>query len=291
MAGENPTTTAAPAAPAMTTAGVPGSGPVTTPAVPGGAPSAPSAPAADGWMGGLSSEHRGWLQAKGVSDPGQLVTMWKGMESVMGLPKERIAALPQEIKSLDDAKPVLSRLGVPNAPHEYGLAGNDGAFTKEISQIFHNASLTKHQAERVSAEFNAYQTRVAGEKQAAYEAAVNNAKQALVREWGAAHDSNLAVAKQAARKFGATEAVIAAMEKSSDYASVMKFFHQLGLATGEAKFVTGAPGTGLMTPEQATSEIERLKNDKEWVARYTKGGAAEIKKMSDLIAAANGLTL
>ena len=272
----------------------PGGQLASTPPVTPRAPESLTAPS--DWTAHLSAEQRGWIQAKGVTDPGQLADMWKGMEKVVGTPKEQLAIIPKDIKGLADYRDTLTRLGTPDKPEGYALQpdtanGGTPEFTAEVSKIFHEAGLTKHQADIVSGKWNQFQAAAVAQQNATYEAKVVAEKQALSAEWGVAHDQNIAIAKRAAATFGVKPEVVAALEKSGSYADVMKFFLNVGARMGEAKFVAGNPGVGLMTPEQASAEKAQLMADQVWRNSYLQGDQAKVKKMSQLIAAEMGIEI
>lgn len=301
MSGEAPTPPAGSAAP-DTGAGSGTATPPVAPGAPSGQPVTPQVPAsatppaAPDWMAALTPENRGHVLAKNVSTQDQLVEMWKGMEHVIGAPKERLAVLPSELKSLEDAKPTLQRLGVPPKAEDYGLRplsdqGGTPEFTAEVQKIMHSAHLTKHQAEAVYQGWNTYQATEAQKVEVAYLQRVNAEKQALSTEWGAAHDQNIAIAKRAAQTFGASREALDALEKSSSYSAVMKLFHNIGMGMGESKFHQGNPGVGQILPEQAKVEREMLMKDEAWKQSYLKGDAAKVKKLQELLAAEMGIQL
>lgn len=278
-------------APPVNVGGQLGSTPPVTPQ----APATPATTTPD-WMASLSTEQRGWIQAKGVTDNGQLVEMWKGMEKIVGAGKENLAIIPKEIKGLDDYRNTLTRLGAPAEPTGYGLQpdtanGGTPEASARLAGIFHKASMTKDQAAVAAAEVAVWQKETRDQATAAYETRVTADKQALTVEWGAAADQNTAIAKRAAATFGVEPEVIAAIERSGSYAKVMKFFFNVGARMGEAQYVNGNPGLGLMTPEQASAEKAQLMADQAWRQSYLKGDATKVKKMSELIAAEMGISL
>jgi len=255
------------------------------------APATPTtgAPAADAstWMTSLSTEERGWLQMKGITDPSALVQSWKGAEKLVGHPKDQLLVLPKEPKGLADYKDIFGRLGTPAKPEDYGVPvdAKNPDVAANFAKMFHDAMLTKDQAAIVMDRY-AGMAKVQMEAVNAAREAKNVAdKQALATKWGAAYDQNLAMARGVARKFGMTEEVINSFDKAAGHVALMEFLVKVGQGMGEHEFVDGQPGVGLMTPEQATAELERLKADPEWVRKYVNGGAAENKKMQELLAA------
>jgi hypothetical protein len=110
-------------------------------------------------------------------------------------------------------------------------------------------------------------------------------EKALRKEWGAAHDQNVEIARNAARKLGFTPEAVDALEKTMGYDGVMKFMHGLGSKLGEANFVSSGETQGFngaMTPAAAKNRIQQLRGDPEFTRRYVAGGATERAEMERL---------
>jgi hypothetical protein len=234
----------------------------------------------------------GYVQNKGWRGPADVVQSYQGLEKLRGVPQERLLALPD---GTDPAAwgPIYDKLGRPQDAAGYQLEvpeGNDGEFAKAAAAQMHQLGLTKTQGETLAKWWNAEQARMLG---AIMEERSNSNKQeaeALTREWGAAHEKNLQVARNAAKAFGADEEIINAMQEQIGYAKTLKFFQQIGAKMGEADFVDGQGQdlSGAMSPAQAKAEIATLKADNVWVDRLLAGGQEENRRMQQLIRWASG---
>lgn len=120
--------------------------------------------------------------------------------------------------------------------------------------------------------------------------AVTASKAALEAEWGPNLAKNKFMAAQAMDTFGIKGETVTALENSMGYQWVMNHFKQLGEAMGEARFVPGGGHSGVMTPEEARTELARLQNDDGFRQRWAAGGVAEIAMKTRLIKAMQGRT-
>lgn len=263
---------------------------VTPPAAPaaGGTivtPAPPAAPAAD-WTAALEPEMRGFVQNRGFADPKTLLESYRNLEKVMGAPKERLLTLPEK---MDDASmaPIFERLGRPKTPAEYKIApkeGGDPKFLEAVSNWFHEAGLSTAQAEKIAAKWTAFGADMNKVGLEAKATAALTEQAALKREWGAAYEQNLDIARNAAKTFGLDAETLTGIEAVLGFSKTHKFALAIGVGLGEGKFVTGGPSSfkGTSTPEQALNKLETLKQDKAWVDRYLAGGAAEKEEFTRL---------
>jgi hypothetical protein len=223
--------------------------------------------------------------------PGDLLASYRNLEKLVGVPAEQVIKLP---KDMNDATmgDVWTRLGKPSAATDYKLPvpeGDKGEFAGAASKWFHEANLTVGQAQKVAAAWNAHQAEATKAQQTAYTQKVDGEARQLKTDWGAQHDSNVAIAKSAAQKFGMTAEQINALESAMGFAGVHKFLFNIGAKLGEAEFVDGNPGGGFggRTPESARAEIARMKADPTFSQRFVskdpvvKGQAR--KEMDDLM--------
>lgn len=250
--------------------------------VPGGAP-----PAATDWTTGLSDEHKGYVQTKGFKDPAAVLESYVNLEKLARADPSTIIKLPGKDGKPEDWAPVWDKLGKPKDAKEYQIempkTGGDEKFAEWARGTFHKLNLPRGMAEALAKEWNAYAAGLEQQHGTAREAALGESRVALTKEWGAAEQQNVGIAKQAAVALGVDKATIDKLEDAMGYAGVMKFFHGLGAKTGEAAFVTGdnrgGGGFGVKTPEAAKARIAELRNDKAFVQRYTNGDAAAKQEM------------
>jgi hypothetical protein len=238
------------------------------------------------WTSGLNEDFKGFVQNKGWKDPTQVVDSYRNLEKLLGAPQDQVIKLPKE----DDAagwEAVMNRLGRPATPDAYKLPvpeGDKGEFAKWASDVFHKAGLSEKQGKAIAEAWNAQTLNMQSGAKEAYTAKVTQEQTALKKEWGAAHDQNMAVAQRAAREFGADPKMIDAIEGAIGLAATMKFFQNLGSRMGESSFVIGSQngGNGPMTPAQAKSQITALKSDPGFVSKYVSGDAESRAKMQRL---------
>jgi hypothetical protein len=258
--------------------------PVATPppAAPGGA----APPAAD-WTTTLSEDHRHFVSKKGFRDPAAVVDSYVNLEKLMGVPKDRLLKLPE--KDDDPAwGEIHERLGKPKEAKEYNIPvpqGGSPEFAEWAKSTFHQLGLPKRTAESLGTKWNEYVAGIQSKQMESYKGKVEADVSTLRKDWGAAYDQQIAVAKQAARTFGVTGETIDSIESVMGHAGTMKLFAKIGSKLGEADFVGGGSGDGglrVTTPEAAMHQIQMLRQDSDFVRRYTAGDAAARQKMDHL---------
>lgn len=242
-----------------------------------------AAPAPSDWTTGLNDDLKGYVQNKGFKDPGMALESYRNLEKLLGAPKERLLRLPEK----DDAPEwgeVYGRLGRPEKAEDYKIQG-DPDFVKWAQGTFHESGLSAKQAQALTEKYNKYVEGLQTQQQQNYEAKIQQEDAALKKEWGAAFDQNVNLAKSAAKTLGISGEQIDALEKAMGFAGVMKFMHGLGAKVGEDAFVSGgnkSSGFGALTPEAAMNRLTALKNDPTFVSKYIAGDAqarAEMEKL------------
>jgi hypothetical protein len=96
---------------------------------------------------------------------------------------------------------------------------------------------------------------------------------ALRREWGAAADQNIELAKRAVGKFGADAGLDAdgleRLEQAIGTGPMIKLFHAIGSSFAEGSFVASeAASGGALTPQAAKNKIAGMFADQEFMGRY-----------------------
>lgn len=253
------------------------------------APVAPAAPAApETWYSKAADDVRGYVEMKGWKDPFEVVTGYKNLEKLVGLPADQILRMPKA----DDAEGVMKvfdKLGRPAKADDYGLKAPEGVsenFVKNASAWFHEIGLTKNQASKLVEKLGAD---VAQTRQAAAEAEALQVKEGaekINKEWGAALEKNKAIVDGVAREFGMSAEQVLGLRKALGVDGAMNFLYSIGKKLGEDTFVAqngGPKGFGqAMTPGEAKARIESLRSDPEFAAKYANGGAKEKEEMDRL---------
>lgn len=230
-----------------------------------------------------------------------MVDSYRSLEKFHGVPPEQLVKLPKDLTTPEaqgQLQTLFDRLGRPSTPDGYKLdipkEHGSPEFAKGAAEAFHKANLTAEQAKQVTDFFNGFAKNQMAANSEAYKQAVETGKGNLKREWGAASEHNLSVAKNAAQEFGATGKMIDAMEAAVGYENVMKFFHGLGSKIGEATFHAGNRGSNPnapMTPAQAKTRLAELKSDPAFIKRWSSGDAtarSEVAKLDGFIVGQTG---
>jgi hypothetical protein len=251
-------------------------------------PAAPAVAAAptQTWTDGFSDDLKGYVQNKGFQNPGELLESYRNFEKLQGVPQNQILKLPQNLDiSTPEGRAVFERLGAPKDAKEYKIdlpkEGGDQQAADWLRDYAHKNALTHKQVENLVQGWNELQT---GRNSAMTEAQameLKNQNDGLKKEWGAAFDQNINVAKAAARVMGLEAKQVDALEASLGFSETMKLLHKFGSATGEHSFVSGAPANaGLLSRDQAMSKISELSSDRSFGARLSRG-EAEAKRQWD----------
>jgi hypothetical protein len=240
------------------------------------------------WYSGFDQETVGWLENKGISKLDQpaamesLVKGFRGAEKYIGVPKEQLLRLPDFNKADKvELDAFYTKLGRPDDPKGYEITSDNPDFADFAATMFHEAGLTKAQTDKVVAKWDEYVTKTNGGM--TEQAQLNSAaqKENLHKEWGAAYEKNLQIAKITANKLGIQESQIDGMESVLGFDGVMKLMVQLG--QGEDSFVSGDSPNGPMTPTQAQAKIKQLQEDKAWTMKYLKGNTDAREEMDRLM--------
>jgi hypothetical protein len=251
---------------------------------PAPAPAPSSAPAPADWTAALAPEHKTLVTERQWKSPDDLVKSYRNLESLRGVPADRLLTLPADDKP-ESWAPIYDRLGRPKTADEYQLPlpeGDNGEFAKIAAGWFHEQGIPKKAAQAITAKWNDF-AKQSVEKQTAERVAKVEASQAALKaEWKTDYDKNMAVAQQAAQKLGFTKEIVDSLEDKLGYDGVMKFVHSLGAKLGEHGFHSagGASGaTGLGTSvEAAKAEIQTLRSDGDFQRRFAEGEAAAVAK-------------
>jgi hypothetical protein len=249
----------------------------------------------DPWYKGADAELTGHIQNKGwdkkpVAEVAMEATRsQREAEKLLGVPAERILRLPADQKNADEMKPVWQRLGAP-ADGKYDFTTVKKADGKPLDQPLVDAltaasaanSLTKDAALGVAQAVAKHLEGATATRTAEQTAALATEKAELDKNWGANKEANMFIVKNTAKNLGITPEAVAALEGVVGYKAVMDMMLNIGMKTGEAKFVTSQTpnaGGGVMTKEQAIVRKGELFKDEAWVSAYNKGDSAKNKEM------------
>jgi len=238
------------------------------------------------WIDSLPADLQNVVTSKGFKEPSDVLNSYVNLEKLRGVPQERLLKLPE--KPDDPAwNDIYFKLGKPETPSGYGFEqdkGGDDRFTKWAEQTFHDLNLTSKQGKELAEKLNEFNRETMEIHQQQYNNMIAQEESKLKSEWGAAYDQNIGKAQIAAKNLGFDGELIDQLEQSMGYAGVMKFMHNLGSRMGEGKFIQGnqTMPNGMLTPDQARSRINSLKQDREWTNRYLKGDMEAKQEMEKL---------
>lgn len=232
---------------------------------------------------GLSEEDAAFVNNKGFKSVGDVVTGYRNLEKFTGVPADKILKMPDE-NNADEVNAFYKKLGRPDKAEDYKFEiaeGQDDAIAKAIAPELFKAGLSQKQAAAI---YKTLETAKIEQGKAA-EAAAIKAEEDLKSEWGTNYDNNLKAAQQAAKIAGVTAEQIEALQKATDYKTVMNMFKKLASKFGE-DVLRGAgdnkPSNFTMTPQEAREKIEQLKSNKEWQEKMANNDKAAIKEYKEL---------
>lgn len=270
-------TTATAAAPAAAPAGTPAA---TTVSSVSGAQSTPTE-----WTTGFNEDTKAFVQNKGFKGAGDVVESYRNYEKLMGVPKDRLLKLPDKVDA-PEWKDVWGKLGVPKEAKEYAITGEDTAFVDWAKNTFHQLNIPRQAGEALVNKYAEFSKGIQDAKTSQRQAQQVEQDVALKKEWGMAHDQNVALGKKAVQAFGLTADVIDKLEGAMGYSGVMKFMQALGSKLGEHGFVDGNTRisfqNGALSPDQAKSRITELKKDTDFTRRYVAGDMAAREEFEKL---------
>lgn len=245
-------------------------------------------PTAD-WTSSFNEDSKGYATNKGWKDPSQLLDSYRNLEKLQGVPQEQLLKLPKSDEPDTAWDSIYKRLGRPDTAEGYKLEvpkGQDPAFSKQASEWFHKLGLSEKQGQNLTKMWNEYQANQGTAGKEAFNAQIHQQAANLKKEWGAAHEQNVAIAKRAAREFGVDAKTLDALDAAKGHDFTMKLLHSMGSKMGEATFHAGnggaADSNGPLTPAQAQAQIKALKGDPGFSKKYIEGDHGARAKMERL---------
>jgi hypothetical protein len=263
-----------------------------TATVAGGAATVPGAGngAAPPWYAAFDDITKGTLQNTGldklepVAAVAKAVQMFRDTQSKLGIPADRVLRVPDPT---DEAgwKIVHQRLGVPDTADGYDFStvkmadGSDldAGLVAFLRTTAASLAIPKDRAPQLAAALVQQQTERAAREASA--AAIQNgeARLRLQQNWGPNMPGNKFIADRTAAMLGLPPDLMAEIEKSPKYDSIMEGLRAAGERMGEAQLIgQGAGGQQgqIRTREQAAARIEELIKDRSFGARLMQPGDA-----------------
>lgn len=240
------------------------------------AASAVSAPASNAgtpasWTEGFSEDLKGYVGNKGWKSPSDVVDSYRGAEKLIGAPQDRVLKLPE--KFYDDAgkltaegRAVREKIGAPKDAKDYNLLspkeGGDPKLLEHFRGVFHELGLPKGDAEKITGSWNQYMESQSAAAKEARAQVVKDQDAQLAKDWGAAHEQNINIAKEAIRTMGLKTEQVTALEAALGRDNAAKLLHKFGTQVREAPYIGGSRPDEIATPLNAKNQINELKTDK-----------------------------
>lgn len=262
------------------------------------APAAEAAPA--NWVSGFEDSDLGaYAEAKGFhnTQPENVVNSYRNLEKLMGADKAgRTFTLPNEGASSDEMNTFYSKIGRPDDAAGYGLTATEGdtsGFADAASAKFHELGISAKQASGLHEFWEGFTGTMQTKANDAQQISRVDAENALRSEWGAAYDTRLANVDKAAAAFGLGDSQLNGLREAMGPVEAMKFVYDLNSKIGDDTFDRGVVvDDGVMTPDQARAEQNKLLGDSEFLAAWTEkshpGHADAIAKKAGLSRLING---
>lgn len=243
--------------------------------------------------------NRGWDKADNAAK--SVYQSYRGLEKLVGAIKtDQALIIPGEGADQKTIDTFYNKLGRPETADKYGVkdfANMSPEMNKSLKELAHKEGFSDKQMKSLEKWNNDSGAAVIKTLEDNAKVQLATQQTALKATWGAAHDQNMQIAKEAANKLGWTKEQIDAMQVGLGYDGVMKLAHQLGVQVGEGKIVTaegGARASGnsqVMAPAEAKLALKALETDKTfkeaWMNKNHPDHAAAVAKKSQYSAWAN----
>lgn len=246
------------------------------------------------WHGYTDPADVQYVENKGWKSGADAAKAYRDAEKFIGRDPNTLLAMPRA----DDPAGLLAvfdKLGRPATADKYEFAKPpegltpDPSYEKFARATFHEIGLLPAQVKQLTEKHNAYVKSVMEQNEKDYQTAVETDKAALLAEWKNGHERMMGVAEAAAQTLGFTPEMMDAMERTVGYAGTYKFMADLGKKLGEPGFKIGdgaAPVTGMLTPQEAKAEWDKLTLDQNFMSalkdKAHPGNAAAQAKQNQL---------
>ena len=251
----------------------------------------PTPEPSDDWRATLPVEIKSHPVLQKYKNTTEAVTALVAAQSLIGA--DKIIIPSKDAKEAEWNERVFDRLGRPKDANGYAFP-TDIQIPKELPvdpkvmtgfrETAHKVGLLPHQVaglykwfmEGQIADFNNYNK---GRNENMQTSETN-----LRRDWGAAYDQNVAVAKKVLNKFVSPDALVKIADKGwGNDPDMIRMFAEVGKVLSEDQLA--GKGKGLtLTPNEAQAEIDKIKNDMKhpyWDAAHPEHKAA-VEKMEAL---------
>lgn len=253
------------------------------------------------WFDGIDGETIGHWDNKGwkKDDPKALATeltkAWKGLEKHFGVPADQLIKLPKDTTDEAGWKAVHQRLGAPAEAKDYDFStvkfadGSelDQGFVDPLRAVFHKSGVPKEAASEIVKSVVKFMDGADATETTARQAAAQQGRADLQKEWGQNFEFNRLTAMQGAKRAAGTDEggakLVDSMEQAIGYKATMEFFRKIGAGTSEDTFVDSSSSGNPTTMNGAKARLAELRSDPDFSRRYLSGDKKAVDEMNNLI--------
>lgn len=236
------------------------------------------------WVGSFNKDNQEYINKKGWKDADSILASYTALEKAFHK-SPNIVELPNE----EDPKSVeafYNKLGRPENKDKYSFAPEteaDKQFIDQYKDIAFNSGLTDKQASNVLKWYNESSGLAQKASEEEYAIKQNAEISEIKKEWGAAFDERLQVAREGVKRFGLDDNQINGMEKSIGSKAFFKMMYAVGQDVTEdtARGLVNGVNKYAMSPKDALDEINKLKSDANFISQYTNTQSPGFKTSKD----------
>ena len=250
----------------------------------------------------MDADAQGFVQNKGWKGAGDMLTSYRSLEHLQGVPENQLVRLPADPDNVEEVSNFHRRLGRPDKPEGYELPkvevpeGQENVLEPAFRKAAHEAGVSQKHASALYNWYVGHAATLATQNQEAHDQQAQLAEMELKTEWGGEYEANMAHAKRFASVFGLSEDWLSQIEDAAGTKGLYQGAAKIGRAISEHQFVGGeTPEEGAqpfgMTPQAAGTAISELLSHEEFLKPYQDkthpGHQAALDKMQNLQKLAN----
>ena len=252
------------------------------------------------WTAGMDEGQAAFVSNKGWSNAADVVNGYRELESLRGVPADRLLKLPDPASATaDDYNHVYTALGRPENADGYDIKLPDGApevlqpRVDAFKQKAFELGLNPEQANALAAWDSQFMGTFSEEATANRNVQNQNDIVELRRDWGAGFDRKMRTVDAAQVAFGLHSDEISAIDNVLGRKRTLSLLADIGSRLGEDSLDDERGGGGVkkfgaMTPAEAEVEIGRLKMDDAFMQKYRSGNPDAAARMDDLFRLKHG---
>lgn len=244
---------------------------------------------AESWTASIEdADLRGYAENKKFESPEILLSSYRNLEKLRGVPAEELIRLPHDTADREAMMPIYAALGLPESAEQYTRALPD-TFDNDIYNSLANQA---HMLGLGDGQFQGLQQTFADQAEAIMAQQEEYAAQ-VFDEWQTGNPDGFQAAARAMAEAGVNEQQVEGI-LNGDKTALYDFLARIGSQTQESTVVSGdSPTQGFrMSPEAAKAKIADLMADDTFMRQYSAASAKvrdpAVKRMEELHKAAYG---